>query len=327
MTIDDIAEALGVSKTTVSRAISGKGRISAATTARVKEYIKEHNYTPNAVARSLVSKKTFNIGLVWPGDYEAFDLPFFQRCMKGISAITSAAGYDILLTLLDGGRIDSLKRLVENNKVDGLILTRTLINDEPADYLECAGIPFVAIGSSEDKKIIQIDNDNYTACKELTSVLIAKGMKKLALFGGNSNFYITMTRLKGFEAAYEDIGRKADGALVYLNCLDSSDVSVLIEDAIQKGADGIICMDDKIAAEVISKCRAFGIDIPRDIRLASFYNSTLLDNSIPPITSVAFDDSLLGQAAAKALIRKLGGKEVKNQLLRNYRIILQGSTA
>ena len=77
MTIDDIAEALGVSKTTVSRAISGKGRISAATTARIRDYIEQHNYKPNVVARGLAQQRTYNIGVVCPMDYEIFDLPFF----------------------------------------------------------------------------------------------------------------------------------------------------------------------------------------------------------------------------------------------------------
>ena len=69
ITISDVAEALGVSKTTVSRAISGKGRIGAATRKRVLEYIQEHDYKPNVIARGLAQSKTFNICVVMPGDY------------------------------------------------------------------------------------------------------------------------------------------------------------------------------------------------------------------------------------------------------------------
>ena len=89
LTIDDIAEALGVSKTTVSRAISGKGRISAATTARVKDYISRIHYKPNAVARGLAQQRTFNIGVVCPTDYDLFDLPYFHKCLRGIGEVTS----------------------------------------------------------------------------------------------------------------------------------------------------------------------------------------------------------------------------------------------
>ena len=79
ITISDVAEALGVSKTTVSRAISGKGRIGAATRKRVLEYIQEHDYKPNVIARGLAQSKTFNICVVMPGDYALVDLPFFQE--------------------------------------------------------------------------------------------------------------------------------------------------------------------------------------------------------------------------------------------------------
>ena len=78
ITISDVAEALGVSKTTVSRAISGKGRIGAATRNRVLEYIQEHDYKPNVIARGLAQSKTFNICVVMPGDYALVELPFFQ---------------------------------------------------------------------------------------------------------------------------------------------------------------------------------------------------------------------------------------------------------
>lgn len=327
MTIDDIAEALGVSKTTVSRAISGKGRISEKTTERVKTYIKEHNYKPNAVAQSLVSKKTYNIGLVLPNENEAFELPFFQNCMKGISIVASAAGYDIMISILEGRRIDNIKRLVENHKVDGVILTRALVKDESIKYLKQSGVPFVVIGSYDEKNLLQIDNDNYMACKELTTVLIAKGLKRLALFGGDSDFYISRTRRKGYEAAYKKMGISVDQSLIYMDCLKDSDFSVLIENVMRKDIDGILCMDDKIAAEVIAKCNILGINIPKDLRIASFYNSSLLDNSIPAITSISFDDGRLGQIVAKTLINKLEGAEVQSQVIKNYSIILKESTS
>ena len=75
ITISDVAEALGVSKTTVSRAISGKGRIGAATRKRVLEYIQEHDYKPNVIARGLAQSKTFNICVVMPGDYASAIFP------------------------------------------------------------------------------------------------------------------------------------------------------------------------------------------------------------------------------------------------------------
>ena len=81
ITISDVAEALGVSKTTVSRAISGKGRIGEETRQKVLSYIEEHDYKPNVIAKSLAQSKTFNICVVMPGDYALVDLPFFHEAI------------------------------------------------------------------------------------------------------------------------------------------------------------------------------------------------------------------------------------------------------
>ena len=100
ITISDVAEALNISKTTVSRAISGKGRIGEETRKKVLDYIETHNYKPSPLAKGLAQSKTYNIGWVMPGDSEVTDLPFFQRCMIGISEAVAYQDYDILLIMV-----------------------------------------------------------------------------------------------------------------------------------------------------------------------------------------------------------------------------------
>ncbi len=284
ITIDDVARALGISKTTVSRAISGKGRVGDDTRLRVLEYIEEHNYRPNLMARALAQQKTYNIGVIWPDDYNAVDLPFFQRCMIGMSEVTSGYGYDIIVSLVSGDDFSGLRRIIDNHKVDGIILTRTLVHDRPARFLKESGIPFVAVGSSDDKDIIAVDNDNYSACKELTSILIAKGLKRLALIGGSTEHIITRTRYQGFADAFSDADINIDNSLIYLDVENMSKVGNILKDLRKKNIDGVICMDDNIAGEVIARCRDEHIKIPEDLRGASFYNSSILESAIPSVT-------------------------------------------
>lgn len=326
ITIDDIARALGISKTTVSRAISGKGRVGDDTRARVMNYIEEHNYKPNMMARALAQQKTYNIGVVWPDDYNAVDLPFFQRCMIGMSEVTSNYGYDIVVSLITGGDISGLKRIIDNHKVDGIILTRTLVNDRPARFLKESGIPFVAVGSTSDSGIVSVDNDNFSACKELTSILIAKGLKRLALIGGSMGHVISNTRYAGFMDAFKDAGISVDPSLIYLDVESMTKVRRILKDLLKKKIDGVICMDDNIAGEVISRCRDEHIRIPEDIRLASFYNSSILDNTMPSITSLNFNDRNLGAEAAKSLLELIDGNRVANKMLSNYEVVLKEST-
>jgi DNA-binding LacI/PurR family transcriptional regulator len=184
ITIGDIAEELGLSKTTISRAISGKGRIGTDTIQKVQDYIKEHNYKPNVIAKGLAQSKTYNIGVILPADANIIEIPFFQSCLMGICEAAASLDYDVVVTTVTEDDITLLKRLINNQKVDGVILTRSLVNDRPARYLKETGIPAVLIGSSEDDSIIQIDSNHIAGCSELTSILLKSGCEHMALLAG-----------------------------------------------------------------------------------------------------------------------------------------------
>ncbi len=326
ITIDDVARALGISKTTVSRAISGKGRVGDDTRQKVMSFIEEHNYIPNINARALAGQKTYNIGVIWPDDYNAVDLPFFQRCMIGISEVTASFGYDVIVTLVSGDDISGIRRIIDNHKVDGIILTRTLVKDNAVYYLKNSGIPFVAVGKTYDNDVVYVDNDNFSACKELTSILIAKGLKRLALIGGSTNHIITRMRQEGFLAAFEEANLSVDPGLIYLEVEDVSKVGNILKELEKKSIDGIVCMDDAIAGEIMSKCRDEHIRIPEDLRIASFYNSSILENAVPSVTSLNFNDRNLGANAAKTLLDMIAGVYVSSKTLSNYEVILKEST-
>ena len=147
ITIDDIARELGVSKTTVSRAISGKGRISAATRERVQAYIEEHNYKPNASAKSLAESRTYNLALVLPRDFMKLDLPFIRQAMSAIVDEAFLLGYNVMICLEADFESAPLIRTLDYRKVDGVILTRTMEDDPILELLIKRGIPFATLGS------------------------------------------------------------------------------------------------------------------------------------------------------------------------------------
>ena len=101
------------------------------------EYIKKYHYRPNAVAKGLANSKTYNIGWVIPGDSSVTDLPFFQRCMIGVSEVAAAEDYDILISIVFDHDLSRMKRIVKNRKVDGIILGRTLVEDCLRNQAEC----------------------------------------------------------------------------------------------------------------------------------------------------------------------------------------------
>lgn len=326
ITIADVAEALGVSRTTVSRAISGKGRIGKETRERVLAYIEEHNYKPNVIAKSLAQSKTYNLCVVMPGDYDIVDLAFFQECLFGIQEIAGIMEYDILLSICRNADISSLERIIANRKVDGVILMRTFVEDNQIEFLQDKGIPYVTIGSTGYKGVIQIDHNHKSACKELTSIILMKQMKKIALIGGNEEHMVTQSRFRGFKEAYEKMGQEMDKSLLFLNIDNNVMIDKKVEEILEQKADCILCMDDAICSRVLKKLRERQVNVPADIRVASFYNSSVLENNVPSITSLSFDSKELGMVACRTLLDLIEGQSVKERTLLPYEVVLKEST-
>lgn len=153
-TIHDVAKELGVSASTVSRAISGKGRIGQATRERILRYIEASGYYPNAVAQSLAQARTNNIAVILPKVHTLTDIPFFHTCIYAIEEIAQANDYDILVVVTQGRDTRPLERLILNRKVDGMILTSTYENDCFVPLLKEKTIPFVTIGAVPDGDVI-----------------------------------------------------------------------------------------------------------------------------------------------------------------------------
>lgn len=326
ITIADVAEALGVSKTTVSRAISGKGRIGKETRERVQAYIEKHDYKPNVIAKGLAQSKTYNICVVMPGDYEVVDLAFFQECLFGIQEIAGIMEYDILLSICKTNDISSLERIIANHKVDGVVLMRTFVIDMQIEFLLQKKVPFVTVGSTNYKDVIQIDHNHKSACKELTSIILMKQLKKIALVGGDEDYVVTQSRLRGFKEAYQKMGELIDESLLFLNMENKVMVDKTVKDILERNVDCILCMDDAVCSRVLKTLREEHVKVPQGVRVASFYNSTILENNVPSITSLSFDAKELGMVACKTLLDVIEGIPVKERTLLPYEVVLKEST-
>lgn len=326
LTIADIAQELGVSKTTVSRAMSGKGRIGEETRKRVQAYIEAHHYSPNVVAKGLVQNKTFNLGLVLPGDYNIVELPFFQKCMMGISRTASEAGYDVLLSMVTADKITQLERAVTNRKIDGAILTRTLADDAPMRYLQENGVPFVAIGSTDEAKVVQIDNDHRGACRELTGRLLDGGIRSLALIGGREEYIVTKNRLLGFEDAFAEHPGWDGSRQTFLNIEDEGEVEKIVESLLTERVECIVCMDDFLCGCVLNVLQTRRAAVPEQVQVVSFYDSSTLANRIPTVTSIRFNVEELGRKACGMLLRMLDGEEAQGRTLLGYEVQMREST-
>ncbi|MBE5917842.1 MAG: LacI family transcriptional regulator [Pseudobutyrivibrio ruminis] len=326
-TLDSIAKELGLSKTTVSRAISGKGRISEETRTKVNEYIKNINYRPSAVARSLAANRTFNVGLVVPADSALGEMPYFQTLMTGVCDKAIEFEYDVLIILADNDGITPLINAVEKKKIDAVIVSRCEKDSKVIDFLKTRSIPYVVVGNPMDDAVPYVDHDNLGAAAKLIETLIDNGITKMALIGGGENINVTHSRLEGFLKGYENRGLTADENLIFLNMHKSKRMDSVLKSAISQGVQCIVCMDDMLCNSVLNCLHNDGILVPKQIKLCSFYDSNLLSTSKPAVTSLFFDAKKLGALCLETVLRRLDGENVENQVLTDFDIKMRESTS
>lgn len=326
-TLEDVARELGVSKTTVSRAISGKGRISKATRERVLHFIQEHDYRPSVIAKGLAMSKTYSIAVVFPSGYTNTEPFFFQECLDGCTEVAFENNYDILVAITGGEKdLSHIQRLVTDRKVDGMILTRSTKDFSIQEFLKAKKVPFVLIGHSSDPDIAWVDNNNRKACQEMTEILLMKGIRSLALIGGDPAHTVTEERYNGFLDAHEKNGMKADDSLIFMGVDCYEETLKAVEGALKAGAKCIACMDDYIAYMVAACLRELQVSVPDGIKVVSFYDSSLMEFNVPPITSIKFDTRSLVRNACWKLLELLGEEPHGEQIPLAYQLVLRKST-
>lgn len=324
LTIDDIARDLGVSKTTVSRALSRKGRISAETRDRVLAYTQKHNYRPSAAAKSLAESRTYNLALVLPKEFIRLDLPFIRASMSAICEEAFLRNYNILLCLAADDNADALVRVLNDRKVDGVILTRTAENDPVLNLLVRQDIPFSTIGSLplalKGTAAVEADNDHLGGSRAMTAALLGNGEEKIALLGGSLNHIVNQQRLEGFRQAVKDLPQCQYATHTGLKQCDA-----VLSGLLAQGFRRFIAMDDDICVKAVAFFEKKGLSIPKDVQIASCYDCDALKNHAPGITALEFDEEALGRAACRELLRYLQGESHQSQVSLPYQIVHRGS--
>ena len=319
MTITEIAKELGVSVSTVSRAINGKGRIGEETRRKIVSFIE-------AQKKNEVSPRTGNLGVILPAEVYASNEPYFQECILGICETASILDYDVLIAAATPNDIKNIQTLVEKEKVDGIILTRSMENDKAVQYL-CEQNFLVGItGESEYDGIIQVDVDNEEAAEALTLVLIGEGYRKFAFLSETFDYKVNRSRYNGFCKALEKKRLDKNKQIYYTNFLGVEAVDAVINDLVAQKVECIICADDVICTRIMSTLQAGGYRIPKDIAVASLYNSSNLNCYTPAITTVNISAKKVGNAICKQMIHCLTGKEYHAKTKIDYDILVRKST-
>ncbi|HHT06340.1 MAG TPA: LacI family transcriptional regulator [Hydrogenispora sp.] len=332
VTITDIAKRAKVSPSTVSRVIADNPRISAATKEKVLRIMKEMNYHPNIIARSLVNQTTKIIGVVMPGMAEqSLQHPFYPELLGGIASMANNQGYKILLanvSTVDEER-EMVKELTFGGITEGIILLTSRDDNPTVDQLVKNGFPFVVIGRTENPYVNWVDNDNFLIGYQLATHFIEQGHQEIAFLGYSPGYMVTRDRLNGYKKALQEHNIPFDPALVIESKFISDNGYDLMKQILvkEKRPTGVIACDDLLAFGAIRAIHEAGLRVPEDIAVAGINNVPLADYYNPPLTSVKINAFSLGTKAFE-MLRTIMGSEIQsyNRAIIPAELVVRSST-
>lgn len=315
VTIGDIAKLLGVSKSTVSRALKNHPDISAETIKSVKEVAKELKYIPNLMASSLRSGKSNLIGLVIP----QISYFFFPSVIHAIEKVVKAKGYNLLIMNSE----ESYEREVENleilksNSVEGILVSVTrktesfkhfenMINDK---------VPIVFFDRVVDElKVDKVLLDDFEGAYKAVNHLIEIGRKRLAVFIGSPKLLISRNRLLGYKKALFEHRIPFDEDLVY-SCESPEEAELAMNDLLksQQVPDGIFSISDLTLSGIMKSAFKNKIKIPEQIAIIGFSEEPLSSMYSPTISRVKPMGYEMGECATELLFKNIAHVKLKQE--------------
>lgn len=330
ITIKDIASELGISPSTVSKALKGHKDISASTVEKVRELAKKWNYSPDAFASSLKGGQSKIIGVIVPEIVHYF----FSTVISGIEDVAYDNGYHVMFcqsSELYEREVKAVDALLAS-RVDGILVSVSKFTDNFDHFRKITemNIPLVffdrVCGEIEtDKVIVDDEEGGYQATKHLINI----GCRNIIHLSGPANLNIGRGRTDGFIRALAEQNINSPKSHV-LKCDTPEDAELVLPDILKSGnvPDGIFAVNDLTAAAAMKICGSLGHRVPDDIAVVGFTSGLISDITNPSLTSVEQHGYEIGRSAVSMLIDRL--KTDKNKefstLVINTRLTIKGST-
>lgn len=309
VTIKDIAKAVGVSPSTVSRVCNNNPSISRETREKVQQAIQELGYElpiPQDSQPVILSK---NIGVILPPSaQDAYENTFYLKAIRGISQICNQRRTNIcIVTGQDYGEVlHSVQTLHRGGRVDGFIVLYSRKNDIVIDYLCENGLLYVIVGKPSDlaSQTICVDNDNLLASREATDYLYALGHRRIGFIGGKTEFMHSSDRKDGYQLSLLLHGLPINNQdCIEMDGIYSSGYQELIQ--LLQTPDhptAFVVSDDLLALALERVCTHVGLSIPNDVSIIAFNNSLYAQLASPQLTAVDINSYSLGREAANQIL-------------------------
>jgi LacI family transcriptional regulator len=324
ITIKQIALALQVSISTVSKALNDSYEISDDTKKRIQEYAKFHKYKPNTLALSLQNKKTKTIGIILPNILNYY----FARVLRGIEKVATEKGYNIITCITNESfkkEVDTMGML-SNGTIDGFIAcvseeTLRIGNFEHFNLILEEGTPIVLYDRVHaDINCDKVVTDNVKSGYKATRFLMKSGCENIALISTDEEINIGQFSVNGYLNALTKYNITPNENLI-LRLEDETHLKERINEMLDNNkVDGMLIIDEVSGAVATQVLNARGIKVPDDISIVSFTNGILSRYTIPPLTAVNRFAHTTGEIAATRLIAKIEEKiefdDVKTEIVK-----------
>jgi LacI family transcriptional regulator len=311
VTIDDVAALAKVSPMTVSRVVNSHAKVRDSTRERVMEAVRALGYIPNLAASSLAAAQDARIALIYTNPSAAYLRELLLGALRGSARTAAQLVIDDWEELDASGERKAARALAKS--VAGVILPPPLCESKVViEELVAAGVPVVAIASGRfNHDISSVRIDDYLASREVTEHLLKMGHTRIAFIKGHPNQTASTRRYEGYQAALKDAGIATDPALVqqgyftYRSGLDA--VEKLL--SLKQPPTAIFASNDDMAAAAISVAHRRGLDVPRDLSIVGFDDTSAATTVWPELSTVRQPIASMADSAIDILLRTIRRKE------------------
>ena len=314
-TIKDVAKLAGVSISTVSRVINDSKPVSQEVKKKVLDAIEELGYRPNEIARTLVTKKSFLIGII----VTDIGNSYVAQMVRGIEEVGKMYNYDILLCSSYGDKETELRfiQLLNRKQVEGIILLSEIVNKEVKEQIELLKIPFVYLNRYffiEHFPTVSIND--YDASYEMTRYLISLGHKNIAYVTTNEEVEYSLEKLKiaGYRKAIEELG-ESDEILCFTKGYNIEDGYEIGKDVLNLKKDlnitAVFCSHDELAIGLMNYFYDNSIRVPEDISVSGYGDIKIASIYRPRLTTIKEPHYDIGAVAIRRIIKEIKGEEME----------------
>jgi DNA-binding LacI/PurR family transcriptional regulator len=306
-TIRDVAEAAGVSVTTVSHVMNGTRHVAPATSERVLGAVTHLGYRPSAVARALKGERTATLGMLVTSSTN----PFFAEVIRGVEEACFERGYSLILgnTGDVGQRLEAYLATLYSKRIDGLVVMTTNMDH---DFLRRLGedraVPVVAIDTLDVPGITTVNDDSATGGRIAAEYLLEQGFRRIAAVTGPADHPRSRQRFEGFTAALGAHGLSIDPALVVATDLTVAGGYNGMQRLLGKAGEppeAIFCLNDLIAFGGLCALDRALIAVPRQVSVIGYDDIEYAAYMVPPLTTIRQPANDIGRGAAEILIEQV----------------------